>query len=65
MRDLDGSKMRTRVKGRAALMKSLHALHRRAYRLATCRALSAADYRWALDVCTALQALLDDSKEGR
>jgi hypothetical protein len=66
MRDLDGSKMRTRVKGRAAITRSLHSLHRRVYRLATCRDLSAADYTWALQVASTIQMLLmPESTEGK
>ena len=58
MRDLDGSRFRMRVKGRAAIEKSMHALHRRVYRFATCRDVTPQDYRWALTVATQLQLLL-------
>ena len=56
--DLDGSKLRTRVKGRSNIERALHQLHRRVYRYATCRTLTPQDYKWALDVASALQVLL-------
>jgi hypothetical protein len=55
---VDGLRMRSRVKGRAAIVRSLHGLHRRVYRFATLRAGQPDDYRWALHVCGELQKLI-------
>ena len=65
MKGLDGSRMHSRVKGKAALLKSLHQLHRRVYRFAACRDVTPQDYRWALNVATALQVLLHGEQNGR
>lgn len=59
MRDLDVRNMRTRIKGRAALMRSLQGLYLRVHKFGTLRAEPGSDdYRWALHTCTGLDALL-------
>jgi hypothetical protein len=59
MRDLDGRRMHSRVKGKASIVKSLHSLHRRTFRFATLCASTPADHKWALAVCEALHALIN------
>lgn len=54
----------SRIKGRPALEKSLHALHRRCFRMARGRRLSSADYAYVLRVASALQGLLNPSPGG-
>jgi hypothetical protein len=61
MRDLDGRMLRSRVKGKASIVRSLHSLHRRTMRFATLRHVSQVDYKWALSLCATLQGLIQCS----
>ena len=66
MRDLDVRRMRSRVKGRAALKRSLRGLHLRIHRFGELRAQpGSADYQWALHVSSALEALIREGGGGR
>jgi hypothetical protein len=58
MRDLDGRRMTTRVKGRAALERSLMSLLLRVHRFARVRAATAGDRTWAAEAIAGLQSTL-------
>jgi len=57
MRDLD-VRIKSRVKGRPAITRSLTGLLLRAHRFARCRATSRADQHWAARVIDSLTASL-------
>ena len=60
MRELVGSRMSSRVKGRPAILKSLMRLLLRVHRFGRLRASSDDDQRWAARVSDGLHALLDN-----
>ena len=54
MRGAEAQRLPSRVKGKAAIVKTLHSLHRRVFRLATKRSCSPEDYRWPKGLSTEL-----------
>ena len=58
MRNLDTLSLKSRVKGKAALVRSLRSLELRVMRFGMLRARQDTDRRWAVDVATRLRAII-------
>ena len=66
MREADGPRLVSRVKGRAAIERSIRLLVIRVHRFGRARAVTAADVSWCARAIDGLQALLTDGpQEGR
>lgn len=63
MREADGRRMRTRVKGIPALEKRARGLLLAVHRYGRCRAATPAEVRWTARAIDALTGLLESPKE--
>lgn len=64
MREADGRRMRTRVKGIPALEKRARGLLLAVHRYGRCRAATPAEVRWTARAIDALSTLLEAPREG-